>query len=167
VFVSLGSLWSLQASERKLAPPRSRPSTPRELLMESIKQGRRLKPSLSPLRKKCKYPNYVRIFIEAGVGKSSVFAVASSRSRVQRRRWWLNRNALGWFAHPWCTVFVNLCKWKYFKCGYSGLAQTKELANGCVQSSFLKHFQLSHDMTKLFKSFDSCFVYLCYFGEID
>ena len=29
----------LQASERKLAPPRSACSTPREKLMESIKQG--------------------------------------------------------------------------------------------------------------------------------
>ncbi|PSN45664.1 hypothetical protein C0J52_22367 [Blattella germanica] len=42
----------LQASERKLAPPRSRPSTPRELLMESIKQGRRLRPSHTPLKKR-------------------------------------------------------------------------------------------------------------------
>ncbi|XP_023702063.1 protein spire homolog 1, partial [Cryptotermes secundus] len=41
-----------KASDRKLAPPRSRPSTPRELLMESIKKGRRLKPSLNPLKKK-------------------------------------------------------------------------------------------------------------------
>jgi len=41
-----------KASDRKLAPARSRPSTPRELLMESIKKGRRLRPSLSPLKKK-------------------------------------------------------------------------------------------------------------------
>ncbi|CAG2060487.1 unnamed protein product, partial [Timema podura] len=40
------------ASERKLPPPRHRPRTPREQLMDSIKQGRRLRPSFSPLKKR-------------------------------------------------------------------------------------------------------------------
>ncbi|XP_067007598.2 protein spire [Anabrus simplex] len=37
-----------KASERKLPPVRNRPSTPRELLLESIKKGRRLRPSPQP-----------------------------------------------------------------------------------------------------------------------
>lgn len=43
-----------KASDRKLRPAVSRPSTPREMLMDSIKQGRTLRPSLSPLKKKGK-----------------------------------------------------------------------------------------------------------------
>nr|CAD7194217.1 unnamed protein product [Timema douglasi] len=41
-----------KASERKMPPPRHRPRTPREQLMDSIKQGRRLRPSFSPLKKR-------------------------------------------------------------------------------------------------------------------
>ncbi|XP_049959939.1 protein spire isoform X1 [Schistocerca serialis cubense] len=41
-----------KASERKLPPPRSRQCTPRELLMESIKRGCHLRPSLSHLKKR-------------------------------------------------------------------------------------------------------------------
>jgi hypothetical protein len=55
MYFSLIQFDVLQASDRKLAPPRSRPSTPRELLMESIKKGRRLKSSFNPLKKKREY----------------------------------------------------------------------------------------------------------------
>ncbi|KAK6622646.1 hypothetical protein RUM43_008488 [Polyplax serrata] len=46
-----------KASERKLRPVVNRPSTPRELLMDSIKQGQTLRPSTSPLKKKGAYLN--------------------------------------------------------------------------------------------------------------
>ncbi|KAJ4441995.1 hypothetical protein ANN_11859 [Periplaneta americana] len=52
ILVEASKAIGLEASERKLAPPRSRHFTPRELLMESIKQGQRLRPSLSPLKKR-------------------------------------------------------------------------------------------------------------------
>ncbi|KAF4524316.1 hypothetical protein B566_EDAN005373, partial [Ephemera danica] len=40
-----------KASERKLGPAPNRASSPRELLMESIKQEHRLRPSLSPAKR--------------------------------------------------------------------------------------------------------------------
>ncbi|XP_063228893.1 protein spire isoform X2 [Bacillus rossius redtenbacheri] len=41
-----------KAADRQLAPARGRPKAPRELLMEAIKQGRRLRPAYSPLKKR-------------------------------------------------------------------------------------------------------------------
>nr|CAD7396361.1 unnamed protein product [Timema cristinae] len=54
----------LRASERKMPPPRHRPRTPREQLMDSIKQGRRLRPSFSPLKKRA-VTNPLRLLLPA------------------------------------------------------------------------------------------------------
>ncbi|KAJ9592611.1 hypothetical protein L9F63_015749, partial [Diploptera punctata] len=70
----------LMASERKLAPPRSRPSTPRELLMESIKKGRRLRPSLSRSKRGLKMGRLPHKFSPI----SSNFSSSEMRTRRER-----------------------------------------------------------------------------------
>ena len=93
------SFCSLQASDRKLAPARSRPSTPRELLMESIKKGRRLRPSLSPLKKKCEYQNYA-LFFWSRSGPLTTGLVFSVYTHSQYKLVPLS------FHTIWCTCFT-------------------------------------------------------------